>query len=212
MKKREQILIMVIIFLLMILLLPTISKAAMAIKPDETVWTNISVSDAFDRCRELAYHSSTLGNNNLDPHLTLNSDWGAVAFLTMSVYGVNDVDSGKTSTTGNETGVKDFGKTYTWTAAAHITGLESALNALIYRQSLITNKSSKYVELLKDKIDENEKGLALNVAAGGKYCTSDMPALIRVGLLGCSRGNNVVVSNYGGPARDITLRPVIWNK
>ena len=94
MKKREQILIMVIIFLLMILL-PTISKAAMAIKPGQTAWTNISVSDAFDECRKLADPYSTLGKNNLDPHLTLNSDWGAVAYLTMSAYGVNDASKRK---------------------------------------------------------------------------------------------------------------------
>ena len=213
MKIKKQIIAEIIILLLIILLLPTISKAAsyMEIKEGQVAWTNISVSDAYDRCQELNTKESVLGSDKLEAHLTLNRDWGAVAYLTMSIYGVNDANDGQTSTTGNETGVKDFGKKYTWTAGAHETGLESEPKASVYRQSLITNKSSKYVELLKNNIAENPKGLALNeFGASGNYCSSSWPMLLRTGVLRFTTGFNGY-DGYG-PHLSITFRPVIWNK
>ena len=122
--------------------------------------------------------------------------------------------SGKTSTTGNETGVKDFGKTnYTWTAGAHEEGLESANrnDQNKHRTSLISNKDSKYVELLKNNIAENPKGLALTeLSARGDYCRADCPMLLRMGVILFTFDNNG--DDNGKEDKSTTFRPVIWNK
>ncbi len=49
------------------------------IKPNQKAWINISIGDAFQK--SLAYQI------DLDSHLMKNTEWGAVAYLTQSIYG-----------------------------------------------------------------------------------------------------------------------------
>ncbi len=165
---------MVTIIILLILLIPTITKANIEVKPKSTSYTNISVSDAYDECYNLRKSYSSLGDNKLDPHLVLNKDWGAVAYLAVSAYGkVKDATGPKvivdgteyTTTTGNETGVMDFGKTaYSFTASSIAAGLEGTVNI---RQSLINNKNSRYVETLPGSPNvDNTRGMALVETSG----------------------------------------------
>ncbi len=202
MKKREQILIMVIIFLLIVLLLPTITKAGVESKPGTTAWTNISVSDAYDVCYGMASGGSTLGNCSLDPHLILNKDWGAAAYLAISGYGAVTTATGPTvtigekkdytSTTGNITGIINFGKTaYTYTSSSIAAGLEGTVKE---RQSLIDNSKTRYVETLPDSGDvtvETTKGMAIAETKGwfssrGNYYvpTTSYPTVARWGIFG----------------------------
>ena len=121
MKSKKQLVVGIIIVLM--LLIPTISKANMEIKSGTTTWVNITVSEAYDACRDLDMAGSSLGTNGLDPHLALNKDWGAVAYLAVSSSGNLNSTNGPdgptvtidgdeyTTTTGNLTGVMDFGKT-----------------------------------------------------------------------------------------------------
>ena len=168
--KTKKILVIGIITFIAIMLLPTISKAGVESKPGGTVWTNITISNAYKVCYEMRASTSTLGVNSLDPHLALNKDWGAVAYLALSTYGAVKDKTGPTgvavpgtettyiSTTGNATGVMNFGKTYTYLSGAHEGGLESASNSG-WRTELITNKESKYVELLPASPNvDNTKG------------------------------------------------------
>lgn len=48
----------------------------------------ISIADAYDLCRDIQ-NGNVYGLSNVDSHLTKNSEWGAVAYLTYSKYGRN---------------------------------------------------------------------------------------------------------------------------
>ena len=50
----------------------------------------IGISDSYDLCRSLTQSGNPYGfNDKADSHLTKNSEWGAVAYLTHSKYGRN---------------------------------------------------------------------------------------------------------------------------
>ena len=115
------------IIIVLTIFIPTVSKANMEIKGGKvTKWTKITISDAYDECKNLNSNESVLGTDQLDAHLVLNKDWGAVAYLAISDYGkvtenstpsiTIEGDNRHTTTTGNITGVIDFGKTYTFTS------------------------------------------------------------------------------------------------
>ena len=236
MKKRKQILIMVIIFLL-IVLLPTITKAGIESKPGTTAWTNISVSDAYGLCYDLNSGGSTLGDCNLDPHLALNKDWGAVAYLAVSGYGAVTTATGPSisidgmegyyTTTGNITGVINLGKTaYTYTSGSIAVGLEEDSKNNQYRTNLIKNKDTRYVEILPDagkETAENTKGMAIvetNGWFGSKSSygpTTGVAMVVRCqGVLvfygGYGYDNGRVSASFDGSAQNrFTFRPVIWN-
>ncbi len=185
MKSKKQLIVGIIV--LLILLIPTISKANMEIKPGTTTWTNITVSEAYDACRELDMEGSSLGTDRLDPHLALNKDWGTVAYLAISASGavtsgttntgpkVTVDDREYTTTTGNLTGVMDFGKTrWTFTSCSTETGLEVESSNATCRDNLIKNKTTRYVETLPDSLTkENSKGMALSETGGWFKSTAD---------------------------------------
>ena len=207
--KTKKILVIGIITFIAIMLLPTISKAGVESKPGGTIWKNISISNAYKVCYEMRESTSTLGVNSLDPHLALNKDWGAVAYLAISTYGavkdktgptevaVPGTETKYTSTTGNATGVMNFGigTAYTYLAGAHETGLESASHPE-YRTELITNKNSKYVELLPASANvDNTKGMAISETQGwysstARYCSAQYLCLLRTGVCGFSFGGD----------------------
>ena len=60
------------------------------VKPNVTSWRNITVNSIFTVCRNL----TTIGNSlestsNLDSHMMKNTEWGAMAYLSRSIYGKN---------------------------------------------------------------------------------------------------------------------------
>ena len=201
--------------LMIALFIPTVSKADMEITGTGTKYTQVSVSDAYDFCRNLNTTYSVLGTDQLDAHLVLNKDWGAVAYLAISAYGKVTTStgpsvSGHTSTTGN------MGKTWTVTSAGHITGLETAPNAVEFRQSLIENKDTKYVELLPASENvTNTKGMAISetgmwpISSSYYYCKAQTPILYRRDVLGFG---GLYGTDTGGPSDSSTFRPAIWNK
>ena len=204
MKTKKQLIVGIIALLM--LLIPTISKANMEIKPGTTTWANITVSEAYEACRDLDMGGSSLGTNGLDPHLALSKDWGAVAYLAVSVSGgvtstttqtgpkVTVDNREYTTTTGNLTGVMDFGKTLTYVSSAHETGLETAgtNDKNNYRTKLIKDKNTRYVELLPTTATvEGTKGMAIVETqgwfrSGMQYCSEGYPMEIRSGVLGCT--------------------------
>ena len=108
-----------IILLMLSLYFSSISNAAIEIKSGTTAHIGINASNAYQYCYDMRSSASTLGNNTLDPHLTLNADWGATVYLGASAYGnVRDNDgesitiNGTTynSTTNNITGVMNSGQ------------------------------------------------------------------------------------------------------
>ena len=57
------------------------SRSTMKIQPGVQSWRSISVSDIFDTCKSY--------NSSLNSHMMKNSEWGAIAYLSKSSYGIN---------------------------------------------------------------------------------------------------------------------------
>ena len=72
--KTKKILVIGIITFMSIMLFSTISKAGVESKPGGTVWTNITISNAYKVCYDMRAPTSTLVVNSLDSHLALNKD------------------------------------------------------------------------------------------------------------------------------------------
>jgi len=76
------------------------SSLTLTIKPNVTSWRNINVYNAFVASQRV---SSIYGLNNVDAHMMKNTEWGAVAYLSHSKYGINDeirINNSSTFTTG----------------------------------------------------------------------------------------------------------------
>lgn len=85
MKKIIRIIIITLILLTMFLL-PK-SKAAVECKESANYYMNLWT--AFNLFYDMRNPTSSLGINTLEPHLELNKDFGAWAYLGMSTYGTN---------------------------------------------------------------------------------------------------------------------------
>jgi hypothetical protein len=188
-------------------------KTTLQIKGDPN-WTNISISDAYDKCQELKGKNSALGENvgeNVMPHLLTNADYFAVSVLAISHYG-----NGAGNTTGNDSGVIGWGKAWVFTAGIY-EGYEDTTN--INLQSIVKNKESKFVEKLKYNQEENLPGRGLLVdekITGGRneyYSTGfyHSPCMVREGLFSLVMGNSNMGCS-GGPHGHTTFRPAIWVK
>ena len=60
------------------------------VKPNVTSWRGITVNNIFTVCRNLTETGNSLENtSNLNSHMIKNTEWGAVAYLSRSVYGIN---------------------------------------------------------------------------------------------------------------------------
>lgn len=137
----KKIKILIVIVFLSLILFTTSSYGAIEIKEERPNFFTISPSNAFATCYNLRANSTTLGNNSLDPHLVLNSDWATVIYLTLSVYGNNDQSRNKYST-GNKSGV--FYESNFFIPSAL---LETAVTAPNY-ENLYKYRNTKYVESL----------------------------------------------------------------
>ena len=60
------------------------------VKPNVTSWRGITINNIFTVCRNLTTTGNSLENTtNTDSHMMKNTEWGAVAYLSRSVYGKN---------------------------------------------------------------------------------------------------------------------------
>lgn len=124
--KRKQIIISIII--LIIIGICQKSYAAIEIKPSPAanaskVMVNSSVSNSYLLCQNMTKQGESLYGSTVLPHLSTNTDWGAVSYLSNSIYGTNSEGKNKGlevtidgityySTTGNASGVMNWGVNY----------------------------------------------------------------------------------------------------
>lgn len=194
-----------------------VSNAAVEIKRGTTAYISVNISESFDICYNLRNNDSTLGSNNLDPHLATSLDWGAVAYLAQSRYGVNN-SSINTNTTGNQSGVMNMNG-YTQTATIFENRKKTSASAINYRyrleEALEDGNLSKYVDVISNNVDSTTSiGRAMAETKnwyGASYSfdnssNTDYPILIRDSLFGMPYNGT---SGWSGA--DITFRPVIWN-
>ena len=74
------------------------ANLTLQIKPNVTSWRNITSANMFTTCLDLTSNAKykTYFNNvsNVDTHMTKNVEWGAVAYLAHSKYGLNGEEIG----------------------------------------------------------------------------------------------------------------------
>ena len=68
---------------------------------NNTPITNIDYVEANKKIIEMTSNNNIYGLKNVNTHMTRNSEWGALAYLTNSIYGNNQ----NNTTTGNQTGI-----------------------------------------------------------------------------------------------------------
>ena len=107
-------------------------KEVMTVKANVTSWRNITIGDAFTTCLSMnkignpyGLHSS---DNAVDPHMVKNDEWGAVAYLSKSIYGKNTeevfINNSSKYITGNAGGTADA------SSASGITNAYSTANGM----------------------------------------------------------------------------------
>ena len=68
---------------------------------NQTAWTNIDYATANKKATSMTNENNIYGLRNVNTHMTRNSEWGAAAYLTNSIYG----NLSNNSSTGNITGI-----------------------------------------------------------------------------------------------------------
>ena len=167
-------------------------------KANTYAYNLISVGDAYTLSQDIK-NVSRYGLSNIDSHLQKDSEWGAVAYLAHSEYGLNKTEVAQnttnkgntptgiyavtspesttnTSTTQNITGVYDMsGCAWEYTASFFQGGTTS------WTIGMPTGSSSKYVTLYTAN---NKKGDATNETSGwnedyANFVSSREPVFVR---------------------------------
>lgn len=233
---RKKIIIIMILIGIM-LVIENVSFGAVEIVPskngtgkDQIV--NTTVSNSFLLCRGMKDYGGSLYGTNVDPHLATNKDWGAVSYLSNSIYGTNTQGGNNGiqvtidgvnyySTTTNITGVMNWGSnpntlTMTQTAGLINSYEPSSSSARDDVVELYNYRNTKYVEYINPTNLNETIGMA-SLELNSRFTTgvnNNTPTSIRSGLFGgtFSRSDGSI-TNYasGGPFVYNTFRPVIWN-
>ena len=89
------------------------ANLTMRIKPNVTSWRNITAANIFTACLNLTSSANykTYFNNvsNVDTHMTKNVEWGAVAYLAHSKFGLNGKEIGINANSSYKTGIGNDG-------------------------------------------------------------------------------------------------------
>ena len=138
MRKIKKVMLLIVVFMIAVILKGNTAFAEYVIQvvPNVSAWTAITASDAYDECQKLNTTSSTLGTTSLKAHLTTNADWYAVGLLTYSTYGSKNASN----TTGNNTGIMNFG-----TKTTHTASLLEGTSSNSKWESIYNNVNTTYV-------------------------------------------------------------------
>lgn len=189
---------------------------------DGKVWNQISVSDSYKACEDLDSRDSTLGTDKLQPHLTTDADWSAMAIMSASQYGGAGTNA-PDWTNGNASGVYKIGQYYSQSTGILNTANKNSTN---FVSGLFNEDGSvkKYVKQWSTtRTDTNFVGF-LDSNSGGTFgafggenlwsTSTSFPVSIKHGLFGVVIGSNFgggYSITTGGAYNGVTFRPVIWN-
>lgn len=195
---------------------------------------NSTISNSYLLCQEMINSGECLNGSSVKPHLATNKDWGAVSYLSNSIYGTNTQggNNGVTvningvnyySTTTNITGVMNWGSNPNITRYTQTSGLIKRVTTdnEVYHE-LFINKETEFVDYI-DSTDTNYTlGMAIN--EGGVMYNKEMSVKlqdvayrcsIREGLFGGHFGStywsNARGCSSGSASTSATFRPVVWN-
>ena len=127
-------------------------EVKISFKSGKNVETSYMISDAFTKALELKENAVyDIGETGVFTHLTKNSEWGAVAYLTMAKGNIPGINN---SNTENQTGIFDLVSEY----AEYTSGFNPVEDLMLNELKKEANK--EYVEqLIKQEAEYN--GLAL---------------------------------------------------
>lgn len=185
--------------------------AAVEIVPSKTgngkdAIVNTTVSNSYLLCQGMTGTGESLQGATVKPHLATNKDWGAVSYLSNSIYGTNTT-GGNTgvnvsingvnyySTTTNITGVMNWGSNPNVTRYTQTAGLISNYNGTYSSVvELYNNKQTNYVDFINPTVAAETKGMAIS-ETNGKFgqgvilgTKESFPSSARDGLFGCCFG------------------------
>ena len=221
------------IILIVTLITGKISYAAIEIVPSKTgdgkdPIVRTSVSNSYYLCRSMKNSGESLVGTNVDVHLSTNKDWGAVSYLSDSIYGTNGAGQNTGvrvtingvnyySTTNNITGVMNWGSNPNTTMYTQTAGLLRSATENENVTELYKNKETKYVDYIVPNNASSTIGMAIQETSG-KY-SSVFRVIEWGGFISVRKGlfGGTFPQNYDGmkgsgePTSDATFRPVIWN-
>lgn len=201
------------------------SYGAVAITKGTSVFTNKTISDFYDICKEMKNVGQGLEGTDVDVHMATNKEWATVSYFSNSNYGTATQGKNKGisvtsdgtdyySTNGNATGVMNWGKTLTFSSGVISNYTDIDTDSTIYSNgaSIIQNATdSTHVDLVN--------GTNFSMAMNGWYSTMNRnleinrPYSVREGLFGFGGLNHETsyVGRTGAANNIITFRPVILN-
>lgn len=226
-----------LVLILGIILITHSCYAAVEIIPSKTNGTdaivNTTVSNSYLLCQGMTGTGESLQGATVKPHLATNKDWGAVSYLSNSIYGTN-TQGGNTgievtmnnvkyySTTTNITGVMNWGSNpngvYRFTQTA---GLINSYDPSTSSKKenvieLYNNRNTKFVDYINPTILNETLGMA-SLEYNSRFTvgvSNDVPTSIRTGMFsGTFSRADGSVTNYADGDSDncVTFRPVVWN-
>ncbi len=140
----------------------TPGSSKVEIKPNVTSWRNINVKTMFD--------TSYAYQRNLDSHMMKNTEWGAVAYLTQSIYG--KCTSGNTCTkvvTNNNT---SYLTGYSSTNIAYTTNTSVASSTTNNYSGIYDMSGGAWENVMALMMNEDNSTLALYLSG---FSTTDFP-------------------------------------
>lgn len=152
--------------------------------PNVTSWRGITVNNIFTVCQKLTLTGNSLENtSNLNSHMIKNTEWGAVTYLSRSVYGKNSEVwnnpyynnktnySPITGLCGNKTNGKDKGTTYMSNTVKYneIGGGNASTTGNVYGIYDMAGGAWEYVAGIYTDGTSNGDGSELWVANNSKY-------------------------------------------
>ena len=226
---RKKIIFSLIILSLM-LTIGQASYAAVEIVPSKSgdgkdAIVNTTVSNSYLLCQGMKNAGESLKGTSVKPHLATNKDWGAVSYLSNSIYGTNTqggnngievtIDNVKYySTTTNITGVMNWGSNPNVTRRTQTAGLASQYTSGNENVTeLYNNRNTKYVEYIDATNSNNTKGMSLYemYSINQRYYGESLPTSIRENLFNGSFGYHSYGWTSGEARSEHTFRPIIWN-
>lgn len=224
MKNKKIMFISMFIVMTAIMLIPGKVHAAYQSKPNSTVITENTSDNFFVGCRNMETSGGVLGlkevlaedytgttSNGIDSHMILNTEWGTIALLTDSTYGVGKNISGTSNTntsTGNTTGIYDLANDKREFAASSFVGASASCN------SKMRNAEKRYFNYYEKK--ESKPGDAIDCsgwlsASNSSWIQADAPIFLRgaSGLFGYHNGRNVSIFGEVSYSAYSTTRAVV---
>lgn len=180
---------------------PTITETTyVTVLPSVPSWRNIMLEDSEAQSMKMAKDANNAyGFNNVDTHMIKNSEWGAVAYLSVSEYGkvpmkngkgsnnatvgyynlltgyqgsaneYNTADGVKASTTHNVYGVYDMNGGANERVASYLNNGSSNLRGQYFKNNKLKEEYTKYWD--KYEVSEEEKTNKIQVADLGDGIT-----------------------------------------